>query len=613
MNKRIIKLYIILPIIIFSIFGLIEVPKSQAKYIKEDSFTYQKADLSKLSYYNNDAYSKLNLTYNIRSTYKRAYLDVEFLTNNIMYDTNSKDTYLITIRNNGNNSCSIADGSVYSVNGTGTYNGIYNSTAKVTYEDIVNPSDSIRFRVVCNVDDSSSNENDPILAFGITVTEMIDDETPFTYIKLDKNILPADYYIEGIREKPSNGAFYTEAYAKLHDYYENVVNADNLDAEETGTIWYAFTQYFNSVFNPDISNDDFEANKDNLRGFKFTIDEDGNRTYKFDGTYLGYAMSKYLYEHNNSEGLNQFAFSNQSNLTVGQKEEIFRYYLANYSTETIRNYDADKIINYINRYNGGMNAIFDHKIPQIIATTSDSDKYKIGYTVVQFTDALTSAINNINSTSHKELLNFQDKSQTWSRSFVLTLRSNYDFISNLPNSEFVTLFNTSSGDLYESVTRNSGIGKTNSDAVAFSDFHIESYTKSDSTTLNVLYNIYSPSQIGVDDNLNTKTYFNAYEIKAGNEIVLSIPEGVSDSSAIDAINKINKIVHGESTSEISSLGTSYLTETIDGVEHEMYEVAHDFGSVTYDTYYSEITESNIVDGVTYTHTYRIMNIKYIIN
>ena len=613
MNKRIIKLYIILPIIIFSIFGLIEVPKSQAKYIKEDSFTYQKADLSKLSYYNNDAYSKLNLTYNIRSTYKRAYLDVEFLTNNIMYDTNSKDTYLITIRNNGNNSCSIADGSVYSVNGTGTYNGIYNSTAKVTYEDIVNPSDSIRFRVVCNVDDSSSNENDPVLAFGITVTEMIDDETPFTYIKLDKNILPADYYIEGIREKPSNGAFYTEAYAKLHDYYENVVNADNLDAEETGTIWYAFTQYFNSVFNPDISNDDFEANKDNLRGFKFTIDEDGNRTYKFDGTYLGYAMSKYLYEHNNSEGLNQFAFSNQSNLTVGQKEEIFRYYLANYSTETIRNYDADKIINYINRYNGGMNAIFDHKIPQIIATTSDSDKYKIGYTVVQFTDALTSAINNINSTSHKELLNFQDKSQTWSRSFVLTLRSSYDFISSLPISEFASIGNTSSGPLYESVTRNSGIGKTNSDVVSFSDFHIESYTKSDSTTLNVLYNIYSPSQIGVDDNLNTKTYFNAYEIKAGNEIVLSIPEGVSDSSVIDAINKINKIVHGESTSEISSLGTSYLTETIDGVEHEMYEVAHDFGSVTYDTYYSEITESNIVDGVTYTHTYRIMNIKYIIN
>ena len=613
MNKRIIKLYIILPIIIFSIFGLIEVPKSQAKYIKEDSFTYQKADLSKLSYYNNDAYSKLNLTYNIRSTYKRAYLDVEFLTNNIMYDTNSKDTYLITIRNNGNNSCSIADGSVYSVNGTGTYNGIYNSTAKVTYEDIVNPSDSIRFRVVCNVDDSSSNENDPILAFGITVTEMIDDETPFTYIKLDKNILPADYYIEGIREKPSNGAFYTEAYAKLHDYYENVVNADNLDAEETGTIWYAFTQYFNSVFNPDISNDDFEANKDNLRGFKFTIDEDGNRTYKFDGTYLGYAMSKYLYEHNNSEGLNQFAFSNQSNLTVGQKEEIFRYYLANYSTETIRNYDADKIINYINRYNGGMNAIFDHKIPQIIATTSDSDKYKIGYTVVQFTDALTSAINNINSTSHKELLNFQDKSQTWSRSFVLTLRSSYDFISSLPISEFASIGNTSSGPLYESVTRNSGIGKTNSDVVSFSDFHIESYTKSDSTTLNVLYNIYSPSQIGVDNNLNTKTYFNAYEIKAGNEIVLSIPEGVSDSSAIDVINKINKIVHGESTSEISSLGTSYLTETIDGVEHEMYEVAHDFGSVTYDTYYSEITESNIVDGVTYTHTYRIMNIKYIIN
>ena len=613
MNKRIIKLYIILPIIIFSIFGLIEVPKSQAKYIKEDSFTYQKADLSKLSYYNNDAYSKLNLTYNIRSTYKRAYLDVEFLTNNIMYDTNSKDTYLITIRNNGNNSCSIADGSVYSVNGTGTYNGIYNSTAKVTYEDIVNPSDSIRFRVVCNVDDSSSNENDPILAFGITVTEMIDDETPFTYIKLDKNILPADYYIEGIREKPSNGAFYTEAYAKLHDYYENVVNADNLDAEETGTIWYAFTQYFNSVFNPDISNDDFEANKDNLRGFKFTIDEDGNRTYKFDGTYLGYAMSKYLYEHNNSEGLNQFAFSNQSNLTVGQKEEIFRYYLANYSTETIRNYDADKIINYINRYNGGMNAIFDHKIPQIIATTSDSDKYKIGYTVVQFTDALTSAINNINSTSHKELLNFQDKSQTWSRSFVLTLRSSYDFISSLPISEFASIGNTSSGPLYESVTRNSGIGKTNSDVVSFSDFHIESYTKSDSTTLNVLYNIYSPSQIGVDNNLNTKTYFNAYEIKAGNEIVLSIPEGVSDSSAIDVINKINKIVHGESTSEISSLGTSYLTETIDGVEHEMYEVAHDFGSVTYDTYYSDITESNIVDGVTYTHTYRIMNIKYIIN
>lgn len=549
MKKRI--KYFILPIVIFSIFAFVDFPKSHAKYIKEeiDKVKYS-TNVKKLALSGYNSGSEY-IGFTTQSTYQNAIFSVYIPRNNVMYDSDILDTYDITI-NNTQNSCYIVDGST-----TGTGNADvdeHDSHSTISY-DTVNGGELMNLKVSCTViDNPVIGDEYEYLYLDFTVKEQITNtngisEEEFTYFEYQANVALSDYY-RGDRKPPSDEtALYTNAIAAIENNYSNL-----------GDTYLGYIKdYFRSVFYAGIENDEFIANKDNLVGFSY----DEATGYSFDDNFAGYAITWKLYEQSTDKSAYRFYFSTSDS---DDRKTVFDYYLNTYSTDELKAYGTDKIKDYINLYNGGLDAAFEGKVYRVLTETNTT----LGISNLNFNDNIMTMIDNRYSTSYKKIVNNRDVGPQPYDTFMIAVYSYYE--SNITDNMFNDMYGDTS--LQESALRNfnntSGYSK-------FSDF----YFYSDSNK-HILFTVFSDTDGDYDASEETYTYYQLFTLNSGELITLSVPTGsTTNMTVFDVINQIDELVNPGSYTPITSFGTSYNTYTdTNNIVHNMYEV----DSVTYDIY-----------------------------
>lgn len=567
MNRRSIKLYILLMTLLLNIFIASDLPKSHAKYIKEDqktSSTYlKKMSISESEYNVNGDSMYLNSS----STYNKAIFEIRFNKNNIMYEDEVKDEidksdiadyYRLHLVNNKDN-CKIIDDTI-KTNGT----IISLSDDSVTIKYISNSSDTISLKVRCDVtDDELVDDTIDNVYLEYYVDEHLQNyqgeyESEFTYLKYHKLITLSEYYV-GDRIPPVEEVnIYEEAINALNSKYASY----STDVKDT------LTNYFNTVFTVNIDNDSFKLNKDNLLGFSFT--EGDSNVYSFNDNYLGYALTWNNAKANLSDSIRNFAFSSS---VKADRESAFSYYIDTYGTD-VQKANKDKIINYINTYANGIDDAIDNKVIGIISSLTDVDTTTYSLTI---DNALINYIDGL-SRDYIQMENNTYTSDTmWNNNFVLALRNQeavgdptYDKMKD-DSKMFQAIYNDS--DIKESVITNSkeNVLARNGDITIFSDYHIVTVNdESSGDSRSTVVNVYSDT-----DN----TYGKVYYLTQGTALTLarSVNSTESNQSVIDTINQIDSLMNPDTHTDITSIdeigsvyGMIYSVTIENGIEYTTY-------------------------------------------
>lgn len=581
MKKKNIKKFVIIPLIILIIFALIDLPKSHAKYIKTGDFAYDV--LLKRIELNDYSANNVSVDIDKSSTYLDAIFNVSFKRNNVMYEdpnkqkSDTKDTYKITLNNN-QNKCEIVGGSVKAPKGETSGQNVWYTT--------LNENDTISFQAKCSVVDKPEiDDANEYITLGFKVEETItnyqgnNDET-FTYLQHQHSTRLSEYYTGDRAPTEGKTGLYQEAIKKLKEKYENKVDSTTL----TTLIEYFNTTFVDYLASTEIKVQDhiFRQKSNDLKGFTFT-ENGSDRTYTFEDNFLGYAITWKRDHHTTDKTHYQFAFSVTDK---NQREAIFREYLNQYGTDALKANDGiNKIINYINTFNGGIDAAFNNKIYEIVPEIADSSNNLI---VLHLHDSIINKIDSINASAdaaRKIVSNRSSQQQAWTDDFVKKLQE-YPAILADSNNIFWKIYKSFSidnpGDIGASVIKNVGLNKDPNSYVVFSDFHIVT-----GISKNVMINVYSDAS--TNPGFKESTYFKVFDLEPGNRITLSYPKEVSGrlKDQIDIINKINTTVNN-SVPTLITFGTAYNTTTDEnGVVHTLYEV----DNITYDFY--------TIDGIEY--------------
>ena len=563
--------YLFLPIIIFSIFALVDFPKSHAKYIKKESnislYSGTKTIVKKLGLkdgeYNSDG---LSIGFDDKtSTIHNAVFRIDIPRNNIMYSTDKLDTYRINIES-GQNSCYIVDGST---SGTGNPDiDEHDSYTTISY-DTVNNSEVMSLEVNCSViDDPIINNQNKYIYLTMEVDEQITNinnqsEEIFTYFKYQHNVVLSDYY-RGNRIPPSDEtALYTNAISAIENNYSSL-----------GDTYLGYIKdYFRSVFYAGIKNDEFIANKDNLVGFSY----DDINGYVFDSNFAGYAITWKRYQQSEDKTDYKFYFSTTDS---DERKTAFSYYLNTYSSEALKTYGLNKVTDFINLYPGGLDSAFTDDIYRILVA---SDEY--GMVWLNYTDNIMTMINNRYS-EYKSMVNNKDVGTRPYDTFRIAVNNYYR--SSLTNNLVASMRNDTS--LQESALRN--FNNTTTDYTKFADYFFYTDSTTDpSNQKSILLEVYSDATGSYNSNVETYTYFRLFTLATGEQIVLANPIGstINNMTVFEVINEINNIAHSGVYTPITSFGDTYTTSTdSNNIEHRLYTV----NGVDYETYTK--------DGIEYT-------------
>lgn len=492
MNIKKINKVLIYTLLVFSLFTFSVYPKSHAKYFDEDEALFYALELDKLFIGENDTISYVSGT-----NYSKAKYLFTFNSSNLLKDGESV-SYRIVV----DNVCSID-----SVSHKGTKNG-NEATVKLT----ANTDDEIMVNYSCNVEDIIEVDSGiEFVKSGFKIYETYQpDNIEYLYTKGSEKIALSVYHDKDHYPLPTGIISVDKKTLTLPkdaiNKYDTFVSWINDYGNKYGAAYTSdLLAYVQSVYSDETA----ILNKElSLRGIVVTSDANGDYTYEFKDSVIGYARTYYSYNRYNK----YYMYFTDLAMTDDQATELLVYYFNTYiypsDSET-----ATKVLNYINS-RGGINKLIKGttKIPGITFNTVEK--------VVIISDNILNIIKA--SESSPVFANHGANELDMINSIIAGLTSNYSFITDA-----VISYITSSPDCYEFGAYWSKINE------AFDKYFVITPVTQDGEGNNVthnpiLFHIYSPY---VESDATTHVnYVTATELISGMEV--KVEYSISDKEGL---------------------------------------------------------------------------------
>lgn len=494
MNIKKINKVLIYTLLVFSLFTFSVYPKSHAKYFDEDEALFYALELDKLFIGENDTISYVSGT-----NYSKVKYLFTFNSSNLLKDGESV-SYRIVV----DNVCSID-----SVSHKGTKNG-NEATVKLT----ANTDDEIMVNYSCNVEDIIEVDSGiEFVKSGFKVYETYQpDNIEYLYTKGSEKIALSVYHDKdhyplptGIISVDKKTLTLPKDAINKYDTFVSWINdyGNKYDAAYTSDL----LAYVQSVYSDETA----ILNKElSLRGIVVTSDANGDYTYEFKDSVIGYARtSRSLYKYS-------MYFTDKS-MEADDMTEVLTYYLNTYvypdDSETVT-----KVLDYINS-RGGIKKLINGeiKIPGLIYG-AEENVVKISENILSIITASESSP--VFATHTTQVFDMFD-------SIAAGLTGNYSFITD----EVIDYLNNNCYDFVNVWTK--------IDA-AFSEYFVITPVINEVKHNPILFHIYSPY---VESDAATHVnYVTATELISGMEVKLEY--NISDKeSAKSDLNNINTAIN----------------------------------------------------------------------